>query len=221
MPSLTKHCVVGGLLFAGLLNHACAQSIFTCVDAKGRRLTADRPIAECTDREQTELRSSGTVKRKIGPTLTASEQAAAQARERRMAEERSRQAEEKKREKALLARYPDRGEHDKERAAAIALADAAIAAANKRIAELRVERKRLDVEMEFFKNDLARAPATLKRKFEDNAHDTQAQQRFVANQEADRKRINARFDEELVKLTPLWAQHAATAAATGTAVAKP
>ncbi|OYX12745.1 MAG: DUF4124 domain-containing protein, partial [Acidovorax sp. 32-64-7] len=27
-------------------------SIYTCVDRQGRRLTADRPIAECLDREQ-------------------------------------------------------------------------------------------------------------------------------------------------------------------------
>ena len=49
---------------------AAAQSIYTCVDSKGRRLTHDRPIPDCIDREQRELNSNGTVKRAIGPTLT-------------------------------------------------------------------------------------------------------------------------------------------------------
>ena len=48
-------------------------SIYTCVDRQGRRLTADRPIAECLDREQRELNSSGTTRRVIQPTMTASE----------------------------------------------------------------------------------------------------------------------------------------------------
>src|SRR5436190_9468818 len=57
-----------GLLSAGFLPQAWSQSegIYTCVDSKGRRLTADRPIAECTDRVQKELNPSGTVKRQVG-----------------------------------------------------------------------------------------------------------------------------------------------------------
>ena len=52
---------------------ATAQTagIYTCVDAKGRKITSDRPIADCIDREQVELNPSGTVRRKVGPTLTA------------------------------------------------------------------------------------------------------------------------------------------------------
>ena len=50
--------------------------IYTCIDSRGRKLTSDRPIAECTDREQSILNPSGTVKAKVGPTLTAQERAA-------------------------------------------------------------------------------------------------------------------------------------------------
>ena len=48
----------------GAAGHAWAQAgIYTCVDAKGRRLTSDRPIVECLDREQKELTPNGNVKR--------------------------------------------------------------------------------------------------------------------------------------------------------------
>ncbi|WP_432214584.1 DUF4124 domain-containing protein, partial [Salmonella enterica] len=44
------------------MSPAWAQGgIYTCVDAKGRKLTADRPILDCIDREQKELNASGQV----------------------------------------------------------------------------------------------------------------------------------------------------------------
>ena len=47
--------------------------IYTCIDAHGRRLTSDRPIPACIDREQRELNRDGTVRRIIPPTLTATD----------------------------------------------------------------------------------------------------------------------------------------------------
>ena len=57
--------------------------VYTCTDAKGRKLTADRPIAECTDREQKILNPSGTVKAKVGPSLTAQEKADLELKDKR------------------------------------------------------------------------------------------------------------------------------------------
>lgn len=191
---------------AGVLAQAWGQGIYTCVDSRGRRLTADRPIADCMDREQTELSPGGLVKRKIGPQLTAQERAAEDEKARKVGQEQLRLAEEKKRDRALLARYPDQAAHDKERAAATAQADEVLAAAHKRNAELAAERKRLDVELEFFKNDPSRAPARLKRQIEEITQNVQAQQRFVTGHEEDKRRIAARFDEELGRLRQLWSE---------------
>ena len=93
--------------------------IYTCIDSKGRKLTSDRPIAECTDREQSILNPSGTVKAKVGPTLTAQERAAQEEKDKLALEEKARQLEEKRRDRALLLRYPTRAVHDKERAEAL------------------------------------------------------------------------------------------------------
>lgn len=216
MPESGRH-IAAGLLFAGLCSQAWPQSIYTCVDAKGRRLTADRPIADCMDREQRELAPSGTVKRRIGPVLTGEERAAQEDRARKAEEEIKRLAEEKRRDRALLVRYPDRAAHDKERASALGVADGAIAAARKNANDLKAQRKKLDAELEFYKGDATRLPPLLKRQVEENQHHVEAQERFIANQDNEKKRINSRFDEELGKLEQLWAQRAAPA----TAAAKP
>ncbi|HSI55271.1 MAG TPA: DUF4124 domain-containing protein [Ramlibacter sp.] len=210
-----------GLLLAYLSSGTSAQSIFTCVDSKGRRLTADRPIAECTDREQSELSATGTVKRKIGPTLTPEERAAEEEKARKVIEERNRLAEEKKRDRALLTRYPNKAAHDKERVMAIAAVDDAVVLAGKNAESLVVQRKRLENELEFYKTDPAKTPAQLKRQIEENQQHIDAQKRFVATQETEKKRINARFDEELGKLKQLWAQRAGPAPATAAAMPTP
>jgi hypothetical protein len=211
VPRLSRRAVTAAWLFGGLLAQAFAQGgIFTCVDAKGRRLTADRPIVECADREQRELSPSGLVKRRITPSLTAAERAAEEENARKALEERNRFAEEKRRERALLTRYPDRAAHDKERNAAVTQADEVIAAANQHTAELMLQRKGLDRELEFFKKDPSKVPLKLKRLIEENEQHVQAQQRFVVAQEAEKQRVAARFEEELAKLSQLWAQRAAS-----------
>ena len=217
MQGFIGRATVGCLLFGGLLAQATGQGIYTCVDAKGRRLTADRPIVECMDREQRELSSSGRVKRTIAPQLTAQERAAEEEKAKKALEEKNRLAEEKKRDRALLTRDPDRATHDKERALAMATADEVIATAHKRSAALVTERKRLDAELEFFGNDASKVPPKLKRQIEENASNAQAQQRFISGQEEEKRRVAARFDEELARLKPLWAQNGPSAAVPGAA----
>jgi hypothetical protein len=205
LRGLTR-AIAAGVLLGACLPQVWAQAIFTCVDAKGRRLTADRPIQECIDREQRELNSSGTLKRKIGPTLTAEERATEEEKAKVAAEERNRQLEDKKRERALLMRYPNRVTHDAERVKALASVDDAIVAAKKGLGELIEQRKRQAVELEFYKNNPSKAPAVLKRQIEETDQHIAAQQRFIENQDSEKKRVNARFDEELITLRELWAK---------------
>lgn len=196
---------MGWCLAACFCTVASAQSIYTCIDAKGRKITADRPIAECTDRTQRELSTTGTVRREIGPSLTAQELAAQEAQEKLAQEARSRDIENKRRDRALLARYPSRAVHDQERATALAQVDEVIKAANKRTGELAEQRKAIDSELEFYFKDPSKAPLALKRRIEENDKSVVVQKRFIAEQDLEKKRVNMRFDEELVKLKPLWA----------------
>ena len=202
---------MGGVLLATLgADWAWAQApgtsggIYTCVDRNGRRLTADRPIAECLDREQRELGPSGIVRRQIGPSLTEHERAAQEAQRRKEAEARARELEERRRERALTARYPDKAAHDVERAAAIQLVDDVTATAEKRLVELAQQRKAFDVEMEFYKKDPNKAPMSLRRKIAENEESIAEQQRFIAGQDQEKRRVHQRFDVELAQLRRLW-----------------
>ncbi len=209
--SLALASVLGCVpVFAQDPNSPSVSGIYSCTDARGRKLTSDRPIQECVDREQKLLNPSGTVRARVGPTQTAQERAEAEAKEKAAAEVRALQVEEKRRERALLIRYPSRAVHDKERAEALAQVAVVTQAASKRIEELLQERHKLDEEMEFYKKDPSRAPASLRRQREDIAQSMAAQKRFIAEQDNENRRINARFDEELVRLKQLWLAQAPT-----------
>lgn len=198
-----------GLLSVGSMGHALAQvvpGVYTCVDAKGRKLTADRPIPECTDREQKVLNPSGTVKLRLGPTLTERERAELDKQARKQEEERSRIAEDKRRDRALLTRYPNKAAHDKERAEALNGIAVVSQAANLRLTELVRQKVSIDDEMEFYQGDLAKAPAYVRRQLEENLQSQAVQKRFINEQEGEIRRVNQRFDEELVRLRQLWTQ---------------
>ena len=187
---------------------AAGPGIYTCTDARGRTITADRPIADCADREQRELSPSGSVRRKLEPTYTAREQAEREDRERQAQLQAARLLEERRRERALLIRYPNAAAHDRERAEALVQIDAVTNAARKRLSELAEERRKIDDELEFYAKDVAKAPDSLRRKVDDNTKSMTVQNRFIADQDDEKKRVNARFDEERVRLRPLWAGNA-------------
>ena len=201
---------VGWLLCAllGAATGVGAQSpvggIYTCVDAQGRKLTSDRPIPECLDREQKVLNPSGTVAQKVGPSLTAAERAQQETRDKQELEARNRTSEERRRDKALLVRFPTRAAHDKERAEALAQVGSITQAATSRLAELATQRKKLDDEMEFYHKDPSKAPFYLRRQVEENNQNAAAQKRFITDQEEEAQRINKRFDDELARLRQLW-----------------
>lgn len=198
-----------GLAMWGAVAAAQVQSpiipgVYTCTDSKGRKLTADRPIPECTDREQKVLNPSGTIKAKVGPTLTAQEKADQDLKEKREIEERNKTLDERRRDRALLTRYPNREVHDGERREALAQISVVIQAAKNRLTELSRQRVAIDDELEFYKKDPNKAPAYVRRQQEENILSQAVQKRFIDEQEAEIRRVNARFDDELTRLRQLW-----------------
>ena len=205
--------LLGGCAWAGPAMQPI-DGIYTCVDAKGRKLTADRPIPECVDREQTVLNPSGTVRAKLVPALTGKALAEQEAKARKEQEAQAHASEEKRRDRALLLRYPNQAMHDKERLEAIGQIGIVKAAAANRIQELMRQRQLVNDEMAFYKKDPSKAPLAVRRQLDEVAQNLTVQGRFITDQEGEVQRLNARFDEELLKLRHLWAlQAGATLAA--------
>lgn len=177
-------------------------AIFTCTSAAGRRLTADRPIAECLDREQRVLNRDGSLRMVMQPSLTADERAALEEAERRKVQERIAKQDAIRRDRNLLARYPNEAAHERARQAALESVRDSILASQKRVAELEKERKPLVSETEFYAGKPL--PAKLKNQIGEVDASLQAQQQLLGTQQAEVGRINALFDAELVRLRKLW-----------------
>ena len=95
------------------------SAIYTCTDSGGKKLTSDRPIAECSTREQRVLNADGSVRNVLGPTLTADERADKEARDRDAAAAFAAQQDAVRRDRNLIARFPDEAAHRKARNAEI------------------------------------------------------------------------------------------------------
>ncbi|MFM7704531.1 MAG: DUF4124 domain-containing protein, partial [Rubrivivax sp.] len=130
---------------------AQGSAIYTCLDDKGRRITSDRPIAECASREQQQLNRDGSVRRTVPPVPTAEERAEQELRERRAAEVRAQQADAVRQDRTLMQRYRTPEDHQRARAAALDAARSAVAATDERLAGLAQERKQYAQEAEFYR----------------------------------------------------------------------
>ena len=195
-----------GLLLCalGAAGGGWAQSaqIYSCVDVTGKKLTSDRPILECNSREQRLLNSDGSVKKVVPPTPTADERADMEAREREAAAERADRQDAMRRDRNLLARFPNEAAHRRAREAALEDVRKAVRLSEARLLDLSKERKPLMDESEFYVGKPL--PSKLKLQLDANDATTEAQRTLLQNQRLEIVRINERYDTELVRLRSLW-----------------
>ena len=183
-------------------NRSMVAGIYTCVDAQGHRLTSDRPIPACVNREQRVLNSDGSVQKVLPPTLTAEERAEREAADRKAELARAAQADAVRRDRNLVARFSDEATHQKAREAALDTVRVAMKASELRVKELAAERKPLLDEAEFYKGKPM--PAQLKQRIDANDAALDAQKQAAQTQQAETVRINKLYDAELDRLRRLW-----------------
>jgi len=176
--------------------------IYTCTDDKGRRLTSDRPIAECSAKEQQLLNRDGSLRAVVPPTLTADERTEKEARERAAAEARTAAADAVRRDRNLMARFPTEAAHNRAREAALDSVRLAAKASEIRLRELAAERKPLLDEAEFYVGKPL--PPRLKAAIEANDASAEAQRVAGQGQETELARVNKLYDAELERLRRLW-----------------
>ena len=184
-------------------NPAPMGGIYTCVDAQGRKLTSDRPITECNNRDQRVLNRDGSVQKVVPPTPTAEERAEREAAQRKADLARTTQADAVRRDRNLVARYPNEATHNKAREAALDTVRLAIKATELRVKELASERRPMVDEAEFYKGKTL--PARLKQQLDSNDAAVAAQHQAAANQSLELARITRLYDAELERLRRLWA----------------
>lgn len=181
---------------------AAGARIYVCTDAHGKRITSDRPIAECWAREQRLLNPDGSTRAWVTPPMTASERAAKEARDREAALEEAARLEAMRVDRLLLSRFPDESSHQRAREAALHAVRESAELSRRRMAELAVERKAVLNEAEFYKTTAL--PPKLRYELESNDAAAASQRSLIQGQESESGRINARFDHELERLRKLW-----------------
>jgi len=189
---------------AGLPGWSQSRPIYTCVDASGKKLTSDRPIAECNAREQRVLNSDGSVKQVVPPPPTADERSDMEAREREAQAERVNRQDAIRRDRNLLARFPDEAAHRRAREAALDDVRKSVRLSESRLLELARERKPLLDESEFYVGVGKPLPGKLKLQLDANDAATEAQRTLLQNQRLEIVRIDERYDVELTRLHSLW-----------------
>lgn len=157
-----------------------AAEIYSCVDAHGKRLTSDRPISACLDREQRVLSRSGAVKRIVPPSYTPSETAAIDARNRQEEAQRLQAKAKAKSMAALLQRYPNASAH---MAARILEAESVISRIREGYTRLEIVRN----EQAINENE-------------------KAANNYIFTQRQELMALHKRFDAELALLETLWKQ---------------
>jgi hypothetical protein len=180
-----------------------AKVIYSCIDDKGRRITSDRPVPECLNRDQRLLNRDGSVKAVLPPAKSAEERAEMEAHQRKLAAEEMVRQDALRRDRNLLRRFPNEESHHKARSAALGDLHKSVERSERRLAELAAERKPLDSEAEFYKN--VPMPGKLRQQLDANDASVDAQRSLVQNQQSEMVRINAYYDMELGRLKQLWA----------------
>jgi len=175
-------------------------------ELNGKKITSDRPIPECVSKEQRELNKDGSEKRIIPPTPTADELAAKEEKDREAKLELAAKSDAVRRDRNLMQRFPDEAAHGKAREKVLGELRIAGKIYADRIAELMIERKKLDDEKEFYVNVRVNKPlpTQLKQKIDANDASIEAQRSLAQNNVAETDRINALYDTELARLRKLW-----------------
>ena len=194
---------MGTAVVAAMAQAPPVTGIYTCIDDKGRLLTADRPIAECSAKPQQVLNRDGSLRTVIPPTLTPEERAEKEAAERAEKEAKAAAADAVRRDRNLVARFPNEAAHARAREAALDTVRLAMKATEIRLRDLAAERKPLKDEAEFYQG--RQLPPKLRAQIDANDGAVEAQRGAAATQEAELGRINKLYDLELERLRRLWA----------------
>ena len=175
--------------------------IYRC-DVDGKKVTRDRPIAECSNRVQYLLNADGSVNRAIPPSMTVEER---ERKEQADLLEEQRQVQLKqlvRADRSLMLLYPNEAAHKKARDNALDEFRTSVRGLEASIALLVTERKKLLDEAEFYPKGL---PAKLKASIEANEVTLKAKRDLVEKQQSEVVRITNNFEVELARLRKLWA----------------
>lgn len=185
---------------------AVQAQVYTCTTSQGRKITADRPIPECMDREQRELQTTTGRINIIQPKQTEAERWAA--REQRKETERQQEAalRQQRHDQQLLVRYPDDASLEEKRSYLIDEVKKRWAPTLEEQAELDARRKELSAEAEARRKARKVADFSSAKEAAQLERRTLQLQPMVAKAQTEINRVNSEMDADLARLRELRSQ---------------
>src|SRR5438874_8529861 len=144
---MKRICVVAAVLLLA----PCANAAFKCVDERGITHIGDTPPAGCTSVVMYEITPTGHVLRKIDPTPTPEQLKARQEEFERNKDARRQEADQKRKDAALLNTFSSEKEFDVVLDRNIDPIKNRIRVAEERLKAVDKRQQELDDEMEFYK----------------------------------------------------------------------
>lgn len=176
-------------------------SFFCCVDASGKQVCGDTLPRACYGRAYRELGQTGQTVREVEAPLTAEQRAQRAVEEAQRKEEEARLKEQQRQDQALLNTYANVADIETMRKRALDEIGKSIKAAETRIAEIRVRRKKFEDEAEFYKKKTL--PPEVKKGLLDTEFEIRAQQSIIEAKHKETGAIQAKYDEDRARFLDL------------------
>jgi hypothetical protein len=178
--------------------------IYSCEDESGRTISSDRPIQDCARRELRVLNRDGSVRQLIAAPLTREQMKQKSREEQQRQEELARLRAQQARDRSLLLTFEDEQSLESIRRRRLADVDHEIRLATTRILSLDKELKIAQGEAERIQKERGRPPPFVyQQRIDDAANAILAEDSLIRERQAERTRINDRFDADARRLREL------------------
>ena len=181
-----------------------AGNFFCCNDASGKQVCGDILPQACYGRAYRELGSNGQTIRTVDAPLTAEQRSQREAEEEKRKREEEKRKEQQRKDQALLNTYGNEQDIELMRKRAEGDVLKAIANAEKKIVEIRQQRKKFENEAEFYKKKTL--PHEVKKGLADADSDINSQEVFIAEKKKELEVIRAKYDEDKRRFVELISQ---------------
>lgn len=200
---LTPFLAGTSLVAAGLLPlPSQAQQLFCC-QLQGKRVCGDRLPDQCVGKPHT-VRDPGGVVRQVEGMLTPEQRAQKEAEEKRLAAEKEAQAEQRRRDSALLATYTSEKDIEAARQRAEGDVQATIKQAEEKMVAAEKRRRKFDSEAEFYRGK--EMPDTVRRGQKDADYEINAQRELIQAKKKELDGVREKFATEKRRFQELNAQ---------------
>ena len=181
-----------------------AGNFFCCNDASGKQVCGDILPQACYGRAYRELGSNGQTIRTVDAPLTAEQRSQREAEEEKRKREEEKRKEQQRKDQALLNTYGNEQDIELMRKRAEGDVLKAIANAEKKIVEIRQQRKKFENEAEFYKKKTL--PHEVQKGLTDADSDINSQEVFIAEKKKELEVIRAKYDEDKRRFVELISQ---------------